>query len=45
MRSLAPNDERLQVSYRRIHERFRETHGVLSFMAMKLWARAVLQFV
>jgi len=45
MRSLLPNDERLQVSYRRIHERFRETHGVLTFLAMKLWARAVLKFV
>jgi glycosyltransferase involved in cell wall biosynthesis len=45
MRALSPNDEKLSLSYRRIHQRFRETHGVLTFLAMKLWALAVLRFL
>ena len=39
MRSLAPNDERLQVSYRRIHERFRETQNIDAPVARPIFRR------
>jgi glycosyltransferase involved in cell wall biosynthesis len=45
MRALAPNDEKMKVSYERIHRRFRDTHGIFIFLAMKLWARTVLRFL
>jgi GT2 family glycosyltransferase len=43
MHSLAENDERQHVSYRRIQNKYREAHGLLQFLAMKIWARAILR--
>ncbi len=45
MHDLTPNDAKLDVSYRRIHARFRERHGFISYLAMKLWARTILQWI
>lgn len=43
MHNLAPNDEKMNISYRRIHDKYRRAHGVVNFIAMKIWARLILQ--
>jgi glycosyltransferase involved in cell wall biosynthesis len=43
MHNLAEHDEKLHVSYRRIQGKFRQSHGLLNFLALKIWARAVLR--
>ena len=43
MHNLAPNDEKLHTSYRRIQDKYRRAHGLLNFIAMKLWTRVILQ--
>jgi glycosyltransferase involved in cell wall biosynthesis len=43
MHNLAANDEKLNISYRRIHEKYRQAHGVLNFLAMKFWTRVILE--
>jgi GT2 family glycosyltransferase len=43
MHSLAKNDVRQHVSYRRIQNKYLEAHGLLQFLAMKIWARAILR--
>jgi GT2 family glycosyltransferase len=43
MHNLAENDEKLHVSYRSIQNKYREAHGLLQFLAMKIWARAILR--
>jgi glycosyltransferase involved in cell wall biosynthesis len=42
MHNLAVNDEKLNISYRRIHSKYRRAHGVLNFLAMKFWTRVIL---
>jgi glycosyltransferase involved in cell wall biosynthesis len=42
MHNLAANDEKLNISYRRIQSKYRQAHGVLNFFAMKFWARVIL---
>jgi GT2 family glycosyltransferase len=44
MHNLAPNDEKLHISYRRIQSKYRHAHGVMNFLAMKLWTRAILRW-
>jgi GT2 family glycosyltransferase len=41
MHNLAPNDEKLHTSYRRIQDKYRRAHGLLNFIAMKLRARLI----
>jgi glycosyltransferase involved in cell wall biosynthesis len=43
MHNLAAHDEKLNISYRRIHNKYRQAHGVLNFLAMKFWARVILE--
>jgi GT2 family glycosyltransferase len=43
MHNLAENDEKMHLSYRRIQNKYREAHGLLQFLAMKIWARAILR--
>jgi GT2 family glycosyltransferase len=43
MHSLTANDERQHSSYRRIQDKYRQAHGLLQFLAMKIWARALLR--
>lgn len=43
MHNLVPNDEKMNVSYRRIHDKYRRAHGVLNFYATKIWARLILE--
>jgi hypothetical protein len=43
MHDLAENDEKLQVSYQIMQSKYRRSHGVLRFYAMKLWARTTLR--
>ena len=43
MHNLTPNDEKMNISYRRIHDKYRQAHGVLNFFAMKIWARLILK--
>jgi glycosyltransferase involved in cell wall biosynthesis len=43
MHNLAAHDEKLNLSYRRIHEKYRRAHGVLNYLAMKVWARLILE--
>jgi glycosyltransferase involved in cell wall biosynthesis len=43
MHNLAENDENMHVSYRRIQNKYREAHGLVQFLAMKIWARAILR--
>jgi glycosyltransferase involved in cell wall biosynthesis len=43
MHNLAEDDEKLHVSYRRIQGKYRMAQGVLKFLALKIWARAVLR--
>jgi GT2 family glycosyltransferase len=43
MHNLAENDEKMSQSYRRIQNKYRETHGMLQYLAMKIWARATLR--
>ena len=43
MHNLAENDEKMHLSYRRIQGKYREAHGMLQFLAMKIWARAILR--
>ena len=43
MHDLSESDEKLHASYRRIHEKYRQTHGSLHFLAMKVWARTGLR--
>ena len=43
MHNLAANDEKLRISYRRIHDKYRRAHGVLNFLVMKFWTRVVLE--
>jgi glycosyltransferase involved in cell wall biosynthesis len=43
MHNLAENDEKLHVSYRRIHGKYKQANGLLQFVAMKLWARVILR--
>jgi GT2 family glycosyltransferase len=41
MHNLAAGDARLHLSYRRIQEKYRRAHGLLNFLVMKFWARAI----
>lgn len=43
MHNLAPDDEKLHTSYRRIQGKYRRAHGLLNFIAMKLTARILWQ--
>jgi glycosyltransferase involved in cell wall biosynthesis len=43
MHNLAENDEKLQTSYRRIQGKYRQTHGLLKFLWMKMWVRSILR--
>jgi GT2 family glycosyltransferase len=43
MHNLAKEDEKLHLSYRRIHGKYRLTQGRLKFLAVKIWARALLR--
>jgi glycosyltransferase involved in cell wall biosynthesis len=43
MHNLAANDEKMHISYRRFHDKYRRAHGLLNFMAMKFWARVILK--
>jgi len=43
MHELAEDDEKLQVSYQIMQSKYRRSHGVLRFYAMKLWARTILR--
>lgn len=45
MHNLAPNDEKLHTSYRRIQNKYRIAHGLLNFLAMKIWTRIILQLL
>jgi len=40
MHNLADGDAKLHVSYRYMQQKYRQAHGALKFLAMKLWARA-----
>ena len=44
MHNLAEDDEKLHISYSLIQSKYRRNHGVLRFLAMKFWARAVLRW-
>jgi glycosyltransferase involved in cell wall biosynthesis len=43
MHNLAVNDAKLDISYRRIQNKYRRAHGVLNFLAMKCWTRLILE--
>jgi glycosyltransferase involved in cell wall biosynthesis len=43
MHNLVENDEKLRVSSRRIQDKYRQANGLMEFMAMKLWARAIFR--
>jgi glycosyltransferase involved in cell wall biosynthesis len=43
MNALAEGDEKLQVSYQRIQEKYRQANGLMQFVAMKIWARIMLR--
>jgi glycosyltransferase involved in cell wall biosynthesis len=43
MHNLSQDDERLHASYRRIQEKYRLANGLPQFLALKLWARAILR--
>lgn len=43
MHNLAEGDEKLRNSYRRIQGKYRRSHGLFRFLAMKLWARYILR--
>ena len=43
MHNLAVHDEKLDISYRRIQNKYRRAHGALNFLAMKCWARVILE--
>jgi GT2 family glycosyltransferase len=43
MHNLAEQDEKLQISYRRIQHKYRQVQGPFRFLASKLWARAMLR--
>jgi GT2 family glycosyltransferase len=42
MHNLARQDEKLQISYRRIQAKYRRVQGLVRYLARKLWARAML---
>jgi glycosyltransferase involved in cell wall biosynthesis len=42
MHNLAANDAKLSISYRRIQHKYRRENGALKFLALKIWARALL---
>ncbi len=42
MHNLADQDEKLRISYRRIHAKYRQIQGPLRFLARKLWAKAMV---
>jgi len=42
MHSLARDDERLRMSYRRIQDKYRQANGLMRSLAMKAWARVLL---
>lgn len=43
MHNLAAQDQKLHISYRRIQGKYRQTHGLFTFLVMKIWARTVLR--
>lgn len=43
MHNLVEHDENLNISYRRIHRRYRQAHGILNFLAMMFWTRVILE--
>jgi glycosyltransferase involved in cell wall biosynthesis len=43
MHNLADEDEKLHLSYRRIQGKYRLAQGLLKFLALKIWVRAVLK--
>jgi glycosyltransferase involved in cell wall biosynthesis len=43
MHNLGTDDEKLYVSYRRIHEKYLRAHGLWNFLAMKFWTRVILE--
>jgi glycosyltransferase involved in cell wall biosynthesis len=43
MHNLAEDDEKLHVSYRIIQAKYRRDRGLLRYLGMKLWARAILR--
>jgi glycosyltransferase involved in cell wall biosynthesis len=43
MNNLAEEDEKLHLSYRRIQGKYRLAQGMLKFLALKIWARAILR--
>jgi hypothetical protein len=45
MNNLAADDEKLRVSYQRIQNKYLRAHGVLNYLAMKLWMRALQRWV
>ncbi|HEY0801903.1 MAG TPA: glycosyltransferase family 2 protein [Steroidobacteraceae bacterium] len=45
MHNLAANDEKLHISYRRIQKKYLQAHGMLNFLIMKLWTRAMLKWL
>jgi len=43
MHDLAKEDEKLHLSYRRIHGKYRLAQGTFRFLALKIWARTILR--
>lgn len=43
MHNLAESDEKLYISYRRIQGKYRLAHGLLRFLALKIWVRTLLR--
>jgi glycosyltransferase involved in cell wall biosynthesis len=43
MHNLVENDEKLRIASHRIHKKYRQTNGLMEFIAMKLWARAIFR--
>jgi glycosyltransferase involved in cell wall biosynthesis len=43
MHNLVENDDKMRASYRRIHGKYREAHGALTFYAAKIWTRLFLR--
>jgi glycosyltransferase involved in cell wall biosynthesis len=43
MNNLAENDEKMRVSAQLIQGKYRRTHGLLDYLAMKIWARMILR--
>jgi hypothetical protein len=43
MHNLAEDDEKLHISYQLIQNKYRRSHGVVRFLAMKFWARTILR--